>query len=178
MNLRKLWLLGVVLALGACASHQNKDEVDDIPRLPAQDPNIERVERQNYKLAKQSITQMYKSMKLPSINFDFDSIRPPEYAYPILDKVVTLMKEKGNIHLILEGNSDVLGSDEYNYWLSGSRAAALKSYIVSRGIQADRIRIHAYGNTRPITLDNSPEGRRLNRRVDMKLTTREWKSVY
>ena len=178
MNLRRIFLVGIVLTLGACASSQNKDEVDDTPRLAAQDPNIEAVERQNYKLSKQSVTQMYKSMKLPSINYDFDSIRPPEYAYPILDKVVTLMKEKGNIHLILEGNSDILGSDEYNYWLSGSRAAALKSYIVSRGIEADRIHVYAYGNTRPITLDNSAEGRRLNRRVDMKLTARQWKSVY
>ena len=177
MSLRNILLAGLVLALGACASSQNK-EVDDIPRLPAQDPNVEASELQNYKLYKQSVTQMYKSLKLPSINYDFDSIRLPEYVYPLLDKVVTLMKEKGNIHLILEGHSDVLGSDEYNYWLSGSRAAALKSYLVSRGIEADRIRIHAYGNTRPITLDNSPEGRRANRRVDMKLTTRQWKSVY
>ena len=178
MNLRNVFLVGVALMLCACASSKNQKEVDDTPRLAAQDPNIALVEQQNYKLSKQSVTQMYKSMKLPSINYDFDSIRPPEYAYPILDKVVTLMKEKGNIHLILEGNSDVLGSDEYNYWLSGSRAAAIKSYLVSRGIQADRIRIHAYGNTRPITLDNSPEGRRLNRRVEMKLTRREWKSIY
>jgi len=177
MNLRKLLLVSVALVLGACASSQ-KEEVDDTPRLAAQDPNIEAVELQNYKLAKQSVGQMYKSMKLPSINYDFDSIRTPEYAYPILDKVATLMKEKGNIHLILEGNSDILGSDEYNYWLSGSRAAAIKSYLVSRGVQADRIRVHAYGNTRPITLDNSAEGRRLNRRVDMKLTKREWESVY
>ena len=178
MNLRKLFLVGVVFMLGACASSQNKEEVDDTPRLAAQDPNIETVEQQNYKLSKQSVAQMYQSRKLPSINYDFDSIRPPEYAYPILDKVATLMKEKGNIHLILEGHSDILGSDEYNYWLSGSRAAALKSYLVSRGIEADRIRIHAYGNTRPITLDNSADGRLLNRRVDMKLTTRQWKSIY
>lgn len=177
MNLRNIFLVGCVLWLGACASSQNK-EVDDIPRLPAQDPNIATVEQQNYKLSKQSVTQMYKSLKLPAINYDFDSIRPPEYAYPILDKVITLMKEKGNVHLILEGHGDLLGSDEYNYWLSGSRASALKSYIVSRGVQADRIRIHAYGNTRPITLDNSPEGRRLNRRVDMKLTTRQWNAIY
>ena len=177
MNLRNLFLVLTVFALGACAS-SNKEEVDDLPRLPAQDPNIEVVERANYKLYKQTPTQMYRSKKLPSINYDFDSIRPPEYAYPFLDKLVFIMKEKENMHLILEGHSDALGSDEYNYWLSGSRAAAMKSYLVSRGIIADRIRIHAYGNTRPITLDHSPEGRRLNRRVDFKFTTRNWKSVY
>ncbi len=177
MKVRHLFLVGLTLMLGACASSQNK-EVDDMPRLPAKDPNIATFEEQNYKLYKQSVTQMYKSMKLPAINYDFDSIRPPEYAYPLLDKVATLMKEKKNIHLILEGHSDVLGSDEYNYWLSGSRAAALKSYLVSRGVEADRIRIHAYGNTRPMTLDNSSDGRLANRRVDMKLTKRVWNSVY
>ena len=177
MKVRHLFLVGVVLMLGACASNQ-KQGVDDIPRLPAKDPNIAAFEEQNYKLYKQSVTQMYRSMKLPAINYDFDSIRPPEYAYPLLDKVATLLKEKKNIHLILEGHSDVLGSDEYNYWLSGSRAAALKSYLVSRGVEADRIRIHAYGNTRPVTLDNSSDGRLANRRVDMKLTKRIWNSVY
>ena len=175
MRIRNLCVAGVVFFLAACAAHQ---EVDDLPRVPAQDPNVAAAEMQNYKLSKQSVSQMYKSLQLPSINYDFDSIRPPEYAYPILDKVITLMQEKGNVHLILEGHSDVLGSDEYNYWLSGSRAAALKAYIVSRGVEADRVRVHAYGNTRPITLDNSSDGRRANRRVDMKLTRRQWNSVY
>lgn len=176
MKLRNLFWLGVVLCLGGCAS---KDKtVDNIPRLPAQDPAVAAAEEENYRLYNQTPSQMYHSLKLPSINYDFDSIRPPEYAYAFLDKVVTLMKQKQQLHLILEGHSDVLGSDEYNYWLSGSRAAALKSYLVSRGIEADRIRIHAYGNTRPITLDHSPEGRRANRRVDCKLTTRAWKAIY
>lgn len=166
----------VMVVLGACASSQKEEE--NLPRLPAEDPNVAAAEEANYKLYKQTPSQMYQSKRLPSINYDFDSIRPPEYAYPFLDKLVLLMKEKEDTHLILEGHSDVLGSDEYNYWLSGSRAAAVKSYLVSRGIQADRIRIHAYGNTRPITLDNSQDGRRANRRVDFKLTIRRWKSIY
>ncbi len=166
----------VAVWAAACASRQNT--VDDRPRVPAKDPYVAIAERENYKLYKQDVEQMYRSKKLPSITYDFDSIRPPEYAYPFMDKLVTLLKEKENLHLILEGNSDSIGSDEYNYWLSGSRAAALKSYLVSRGIEADRIRIHAYGNTRPISLDQSQEGRRANRRVDFKLTTRRWKSIF
>ena len=121
---------------------------------------------------------MARSLKLPSIHFDFDSIRVPEYAYPLLDKVVAVMQEEERLHLILQGNCDSLGTDEYNYWLSGARAAALKSYMVSRGINAERIRIHAYGDTRPVSLDQSPAGRQANRRVDMQFTTRRWKSVY
>lgn len=173
--MKKTLLLITVVVLAACSS---RNKVDDRPRVPEQDPYVAIAERENYKLYKQDVQQMYTSKKLPSINFDFDSIRPPEYAYPFMDKLVVLMKEKQNLHLILEGHSDSLGSQEYNYWLSGARAAAMKSYIVSRGIQADRIRIHAYGNTRPISLDQSPEGRRANRRVDFKLTTRRWKSIF
>ena len=176
MNLRTLFLWTVVLVLGACASPQPEDEA--IPRLPAEDPNVIAQEQANYKLYKQTPTQLFRSHKLPSINYDFDSIRPPEYAYPLLDKVVLVMAEHENLHLILEGHSDIVGSDEYNYWLSGARASALKSYLVSRGINAERIRVHAHGNTRPVTLDQSSAGRLANRRVDMSFTTRQWKSIY
>lgn len=174
MNKCMLGLCAAVLVT-ACSS---KNTVDDRPRVPETDPYVEIAERENYKLYQQDIQQMYASKKLPSISFDFDSIHPPEYAYPFMDKLVVLLHEKQNLHLILEGHSDSLGSEEYNYWLSGARAAAMKSYIVSRGIQPDRIRIHAYGNTRPITLDRSQEGRRINRRVDFKLTTRGWKAIF
>ncbi len=175
MKLRNLFLAALSLFVCACAGNKNTDE---IPRIPAEDPYVIEADRRNYKLYKQTPTQMYRSMKLPSIVFDFDSIRPPEYAYPFMDKVVFLLNEKPQLHLILEGNSDSLGGEEYNYWLSASRAASLKSYMVSRGIQADRIRIHAYGNTRPLTLDQSSAARRLNRRVDFKLTRRRWKAIY
>lgn len=176
MKLKTLFLLTITLVLGACASQQQEEE--DIPRMPAEDPNVVALETANYKLYNQTPAQMYRSLKLPSINYDFDSIRAPEYAYPLLDKVALVMQEHENLHLILQGNCDSVGTDEYNYWLSGARAAGLKSYLVSRGINAERIRIHAYGNTRPVTLDQSPEGRRANRRVDMQFTVRRWKSIY
>lgn len=173
--MKKIVLFVILTGLVACSS---RDKVDDRPRVPEKDPYVAIAERENAKWYKQDIQQMYTSKKLPSISYDFDSIRPPEYAYPFMDKLVVLLKEKQNLHLILEGHSDSIGSEEYNYWLSGARAAAMKSYIVSRGIEADRIRVHAYGNKRPITLDQSPEGRRINRRVDFKLTTRRWKSIF
>ncbi len=176
MKLRTLFLLTTALVLGACASQQKEDE--EIPRMPAEDPNIVALDTANYKLYNQTPAQMARSLKLPSIHFDFDSIRVPEYAYPLLDKIALVMQEHEQLHLIMQGNCDSLGSDEYNYWLSGARAAALKSYLVSRGVNAERIRVHAYGDTRPITLDQSAAGRQANRRVDMQFTTRQWKSIY
>lgn len=173
------WKMILIVAcasiLGACASTQ---EEDDLPRIVKQDSVIEEQARTNAQLYNQTPARMYKTKKLPSINYEFDSVRPPEYAYELLDKVAQVMNEHEQIHLIMEGHADIVGTDEYNYWISGARAAALKSYLVSRGIAADRIRIHAYGKERPITLDTSSAGRRANRRVEMSFTNRNWKSIF
>jgi len=176
MNFKTVFGITAVCVLCACASAQ-KDDLD-APRPVKEDPAIEEQAKTNARLYSQTPTQMYKSKKLPSITYEFDSVRPPEYAYEFLDKLAQVMKEHESLHLILQGHADIVGTDEYNYWISGSRAAALKSYLVSRGINAERIRIHAYGKDRPITLDNSEAGRRANRRVEFQFTTREWNAIY
>ena len=177
MNLR--FFLVAILTCGMLVGcyRRQKDE-DTIPRVAQRDPAIEVQARNNAALYNQTPARMYKTKKLPSITYEFDSVRPPEYAYELLDKVATVMNEHESIHLIMEGHADLIGTDEYNYWISGARAAALKSYIVSRGVAADRIRIHAYGKERPITLDTSSEGRRANRRVELQFTNREWKAIF
>ena len=176
MKLKPFVCLVGAACLAACAT-TSTDE-DELTRPKKTDPAIQEQQLKNEKLASQSAAQMGKSLQLPSITYEFDSIRPPEDAYPVLDKIVTVLNDDKTLHLIVEGHADVVGSDEYNYWLSGSRAAAMKSYLVSRGINAERIRIHAYGKERPITLDNSSEGRRANRRVEFKLTKRKWQAIY
>ena len=176
MKFKTVLLFILSAALFACASSQNKDE--DIPAPAKRDPVIEAQARLNEKLYNQSEARMPKTLKLPAITYEFDSIRPPDYAYPFLDKVANIMKSHPSYHLIVEGHTDVLGSKEYNYWLGSSRAAAMKAYLVSRGVNAERIRIHSHGKDRPLTLDNSNEGRRTNRRVEFTFTTRNWNSIY
>ena len=177
MNLKTSLLIGCIVLVCACSSTQ-KTEEDSFDRPVKKDPAIEEQARVNARLYNQSPARMYKTRKLPSVNYDFDSVRPPEYAYDLLDKIAQVMVEHPQIHLIIEGHADLIGSDEYNYWLSGARAAAMKSYLVSRGVVADHIRVHSYGKERPITLDTSSEGRRANRRVEFKFTTRDWEAIY
>lgn len=176
MKFKTVLLFIFSAALFACSSSQRKDE--DIPAPAKRDPVIEEQARLNEKLYNQSETRMAKTLKLPAITYEFDSIRPPDYAYPFLDKVANIMISHPSYHLIVEGHTDVLGSKEYNYWLGASRAAAMKAYLVSRGVNAERIRIHSHGKDRPLTLDNSDEGRRTNRRVEFTFTTRNWNSIY
>lgn len=165
------------LSLAACAANRPQEEAD-IPVVPQRDPIIAQESKKNDKLFRQTEAEMLESRKLPDITYKFDSIRPPEYSYEFLDKLANILKTNPSLKLIIEGNTDVVGDKDYNYWLGAARATAMKSYLVSRGVQADRIRIHSYGADRPLTLDNSPEGRWTNRRVHFVLTTREWQSVY
>lgn len=176
MKLRTILILAGAVLLSACASAQKEEEPQE--RQPVQDKVVAQQAKRNEKLYKQSAEKMYKTGQLPTITYEFDSIRPPEYAYPFLDKVAKIMNTRESLHLIVEGHADVVGSDEYNQWISSARAAAMKSYLVSRGINADRIHVYGYGAERPLTLDTSFAGRKTNRRVEFKFTTREWNSVY
>jgi len=54
--------------------------------------------------------------------------------------------------------------------LSESRATAIKTYLVSKGISADRIEIEGFGSTTPIADNNTAAGRTKNRRVEIKIT--------
>ena len=165
-----------VMAITACSGNQKEDR--EVIIVPERDPIIELEAQRNEKLFNQTEKEMVESMTLPDITYQFDSIRPPDYSYEFLDKLANILKAQPSMKLIIEGNTDVVGDKDYNYWLGAARAAAMKSYLVSRGIQADRIRIHSYGADRPITLDTSKEGRMTNRRVHFVLTTREWQSLY
>ena len=179
MKFLKVGVMACVAMLSlACASQQSRTDEADIPTVAERDPVIALENCRNEKLLNQSEEEMLESMTLPDITYPFDSIRPPDYSYEFLDKLANVLQKRPSMKLIIEGNSDIVGDKDYNYWLGASRAAAMKSYLVSRGIQADRIRIHSYGADRPITLDNSPEGRTLNRRVHFVLTTRDWQSIY
>ena len=125
----------------------------------------------------QSMEQMRESRKIPSVDFEFDSIILERSAYPVLDKLAQIMQSR-RYKLIVEGHTDTVGTDEYNDWLSKARANAVKSYLVSRGVFADAITTYGLGKRMPLVNDDSPDGRACNRRVVFTLTVREWDTVY
>ena len=77
MKLRTFLLFLCSVALFACASSQKNDE--DIPRPAKRDPVIDEQAKKNEKLYNQSEARMAKTLRLPAITYEFDSIRPPEY---------------------------------------------------------------------------------------------------
>ena len=85
-----------------------------------------------------------------------------------LDKLVAFMNEHPTINVILEGHTDNTGGTELNQKLSEKRAEAAKAYVVSKGINADRIKTEGYGETKPIADNNTATGRSQNRRVHVR----------
>lgn len=87
-------------------------------------------------------------------------------SFPILDKVVTVMKENPSYNLQINGHSDNVGDDAKNLELSQKRANAVKAYIVSKGIAEERMKATGYGETMPVADNNTAAGRTQNRRVE------------
>ena len=83
-----------------------------------------------------------------------------------LDRLVGTLREHPDMRIRLQGHTDDVGSEEDNLALSTARAAAVKRYLVTAGIAADRLESTGFGESRPL-LENTDEGSRaLNRRTE------------
>lgn len=103
---------------------------------------------------------------LRDIIFDFDSARIKKNMVPVLNKVVEVIKERSR-PILIEGHTSSIGSTAYNQDLSIRRAESVKRFLIQHGIPADTIQIKGYGETRPKYNNSTPEGRSLNRRVEI-----------
>lgn len=85
-----------------------------------------------------------------------------------LDEVATaLTQQDPTAKILVEGHTDSIGKVSANQELSGERAQAVRDYLVSRGVAADRITAEGFGPSRPLADNRSPEGRANNRRVEI-----------
>ena len=106
-----------------------------------------------------------KTYAFEDVYFDFDrySLRPE--ATRLLDEAVVSMKQDTTLRLTVEGHTCEIGTAEYNLALGDRRANAVKEYLVSQGISADRLRTISYGEEKPKYDNAREETRRLNRRA-------------
>jgi outer membrane protein OmpA-like peptidoglycan-associated protein len=87
-----------------------------------------------------------------------------------LNEVIKILQDNPDMKLSIDGHTDNVGSDETNLKLSDSRAAAVKTYFVSKGIDEARIVSAGHGESQPIADNKTAAGRQKNRRVEMKLS--------
>jgi len=107
-----------------------------------------------------------------SVYFDFDRSDLTDRAKVTLDNAAGaingLTQKYPALKVDLSGNTDWIGTEGYNQALSERRADSVKQYLTRKGVAADRITTHAYGETKPVATNDTAEGRALNRRVEIK----------
>jgi len=85
---------------------------------------------------------------------------------PKLEQAYSALEANPGVKILIVGHTDNVGSDASNMTLSQNRAAAVKKWLVDRGIAADRIRTEGKGETQPRATNATTEGRALNRRIE------------
>jgi OOP family OmpA-OmpF porin len=99
--------------------------------------------------------------------FDFDKsvVRPD--GKKSIDEALAKLAGVDVEMVIATGHTDNIGTDAYNQKLSERRAAAVKEYLVSKGIPASKITTIGKGESQPVATNKTKEGRQKNRRVDI-----------
>ena len=120
-----------------------------------------------------SVTRVGDSIVLNmpgNITFATDSSNISADFYQVLDSVALVINEFEKTYVDVIGHTDSTGRAEYNQQLSVARASSVARYLESQKVVPQRINTQGMGQNAPIASNETPEGRALNRRVEIKLT--------
>ena len=125
----------------------------------------------NIRIAKGGIN-IYKETTTPSkiimhgILFDVDKATLKPESMGSINEIYNLMKKNASLKFEIDGHTDNTGDASHNMTLSQQRADAVKTQLVSMGIDASRLTAKGFGDTKPIAGNDTPEGKANNRRVE------------
>jgi outer membrane protein OmpA-like peptidoglycan-associated protein len=108
-----------------------------------------------------------------SVRFDTNKATLTNAAKANLDKLVPVFKEYSQTNIQIFGYTDSTGKEEYNLALSQKRADAVKAYLATKGILADRFTITGMGIADPVATNDTDEGKSQNRRVEFAITAND-----
>jgi outer membrane protein OmpA-like peptidoglycan-associated protein len=109
---------------------------------------------------------------LRNVYFEFDKTELLPYSYAELNKIYDILMMYPNMKIEISGHTDNIGSEAYNQALSEARAKAVLEYLYQKGIDLKRMRYVGYGSKISIADNLLPEGRKLNRRVEIKILSK------
>ena len=171
--MKKAWWLVVILAFAAgCATDQPQPETKPAPPpppkpapapAPAPAPEKPKPAPEKPKPVAEKVTFA------ADVLFDFDkSVIKPE-GKSKLDDISNKVRGINLEVVIAIGHADSIGSDAYNQRLSVRRAESVKAYLVSRGIEANRVYTEGKGEKQPVADNKTKEGKAKNRRVEIEV---------
>ena len=137
-------------------------------------PNVEGVAEHNgcpppkYKMI--IINKKSKKIELKQkVFFNTGKATIKSISHGLLNEVGAALKDNKGMKVLIEGHTDSVGSDSYNMILSDKRAKAVRAYLIEQGIAPDRVEAIGFGETKPISSNNTATGREKNRRVEFRI---------
>lgn len=136
-------------------------------RDEASTERLSNMQQELSKLAKTRTSDRGFIVTLPGLFFDTGKSVLKPGARNTLAKIADQLKMSNEATIQIEGHTDSVGSEELNQTLSEKRAAAVRDYLVSRGVTAARMNITGQGESAPVASNDTPSGRQQNRRVEL-----------
>ncbi len=109
---------------------------------------------------------------LNNIFFDTDKFELKSESGNELQRITGMMEKYPTLQIEISGHTDNKGSDAYNHRLSEQRAKSVVDYLISKGVAENRLSYKGYGKDQPFTTNDTPEGRKMNRRIEFKILSR------
>jgi peptidoglycan-associated lipoprotein len=160
--MKKSLVFGLAILLILSFSMSCKKKPQEVPPPPPQakeQPKAEKVEQPVVKepvlseeqiFAEKSLEEINKEKPLANIYFDFDKSNIRDDAKPVLEANAAWLTKYQTVKILIAGNCDERGTEEYNLALGERRAKSAMDYLITLGIPADRMKIISYGKSQPI----------------------------
>jgi OOP family OmpA-OmpF porin len=111
--------------------------------------------------------QLPEKYTLNNVFFDFNKATITGESYKELNQLTAFMKAQKTMVIEIAGYTDNIGTEEANLKLSQERADAIRDYLLKHGVHARKITAKGYGSSDPVATNETPEGRKLNRRTEI-----------
>ena len=142
------------VAVSDGASQRRADSLATVRGGSATDGDAQRVQT----VLKQSLTQR--------IYFDYDKDVLRDDARTVLDAKASVLEANPAVTLVITGHTDEQGTAEYNLALGQRRAAQVKRYLVSKGVQEGRLSVQSLGDSQPLATGTDARSYEQNRRAE------------
>jgi len=142
-----------------------KEQPKKVEKVEEVQPKIERPQPTEEELFQQrSLDELNKQGYLKRINFDFDKYEIRDDMKPILEQNAQWILKHPSIIVTIGGHCDERGTEEYNMALGEKRAIQARKYLMSLGVQSERLNTVSYGKTMPLVKGTDDESFFINRR--------------